>query len=218
MVFPGGRSAAGDLLPTTVLVAGAPLRPPCRSPELRRPPPENHISPTWATAAASALRCKVGRVPFLYLGLPIGGDPRRLSFWEPLPQAQTSDAWQWQPDPVTGYSVRGAYQLLTSQVPLKVSIFAWRLLRDRLPTKANLVTRGIIPPEAHYCVTGCGGIETAQHLFFTCGTFGSLWWSQGAKVFFAVALSCLCMGVMDRKISSPFQQLNKNIISIVGQG
>ncbi|PNX59372.1 O-acyltransferase WSD1, partial [Trifolium pratense] len=46
-----------------------------------------------------------------------------------------------------GYSVRGAYQLLTSHdlvtmdvadnliwhshVPLKVSIFAWRLLRDR---------------------------------------------------------------------------------------
>ncbi|PNX54400.1 cysteine-rich receptor-like protein kinase [Trifolium pratense] len=55
--------------------------------------------------------------------------------------------WQWQPDPDTGYTVRGAYQLLTAhvsvtldvvenliwhtQVPLKVSIFAWCLLRDR---------------------------------------------------------------------------------------
>ncbi|GAU12618.1 hypothetical protein TSUD_121090 [Trifolium subterraneum] len=27
---------------------------------------------------------KVGKVPFLYLGMPIGGDPRRLSFWEPV--------------------------------------------------------------------------------------------------------------------------------------
>jgi hypothetical protein len=26
----------------------------------------------------------------------------------------------------------------------------------------------------HFCVSGCGGIETAQHLFL-CGTFGSLW-------------------------------------------
>ncbi|GAU22487.1 hypothetical protein TSUD_296060 [Trifolium subterraneum] len=93
--------------------------------------------------------------------------------------------------PVTGYSVRRAYQLLTShdpvtldaagdliwhkQVPLKVSVLAWRLLRDRLPMKANLVIRGIISPEAHFCVSGCGGIETAQHLLFTCGTFDSLW-------------------------------------------
>ncbi|MCI75808.1 hypothetical protein A2U01_0097077, partial [Trifolium medium] len=32
-----------------------------------------------------------------------------------LPQVQSSDRWQWQPDPEQGYSVHGAYQLLTSQ-------------------------------------------------------------------------------------------------------
>jgi len=31
-----------------------------------------------------ALKCKVGKLPFVYLGLPIGGDARRLSVWEPL--------------------------------------------------------------------------------------------------------------------------------------
>jgi hypothetical protein len=41
----------------------------------------------------------------------------------------------------------------------------WRLLRDRLPTKANLVVRGILSPELHFYVTGCGGIETTHHLF-----------------------------------------------------
>ncbi|GAU22735.1 hypothetical protein TSUD_138600, partial [Trifolium subterraneum] len=62
-------------------------------------------------------------------------------------QDQFSDRWQWRPDPIEGYTVRGAYQLLTSQasvtmaeaenliwhsqVPLKVSIFTWRLLLDR---------------------------------------------------------------------------------------
>jgi hypothetical protein len=50
-----------------------------------------------------------------------------------------------------------------TQVPLKVSIFAWRLLRDRLPTKENLVTRGILSPTAHFCVSGCGAPESAQH-------------------------------------------------------
>ncbi|MCI95720.1 O-acyltransferase WSD1, partial [Trifolium medium] len=28
---------------------------------------------------------------------------------------QHPDRWQWQPDPASGYSVRGAYQILTSQ-------------------------------------------------------------------------------------------------------
>ncbi|MCI28010.1 70 kDa peptidyl-prolyl isomerase, partial [Trifolium medium] len=102
----------------------------------------------------------------------------------------SSDQWQWQPDHVRGYSLRGVYQLLTSQesvtfdaiedllwhkqVPLKVSLFAWRLLLDRLPTKAILVTRGIITSDAHYCVPGCGGVESAQHLFLSCSFFDSL--------------------------------------------
>ncbi|KAK2399107.1 hypothetical protein QL285_048972 [Trifolium repens] len=58
---------------------------------------------------------------------------------------------------------------------LKVYIFAWRLLRDWLPTKTNSVARCIISPEAHLCVAGCGDIESAQHLFLSCSIFGSLW-------------------------------------------
>jgi hypothetical protein len=61
------------------------------------------------------------------------------------------------------------------QVPAKVFILAWRLLRDRLPTRTNLVTRRILTPAHHFSVTGCGGIETAHHLFLSCSTFGSLW-------------------------------------------
>jgi hypothetical protein len=106
-------------------------------------------------------------------------------------QVGSADRWQWRHDPSAGYSVRDAYQVLTSQdttvmgeaedliwhrhVPLKVSILAWRLLRDRLPTKANLVSRGILSPDQHHCVAGCGSIETAHHLFISCSTFGSLW-------------------------------------------
>jgi hypothetical protein len=106
-------------------------------------------------------------------------------------QVESLDRWQWRPDPAMGYSVHDAYQILTSQdsvtlgeaedllwhreVPLKVSIFAWRLLRDRLPIKTNLVSRGILAPDLHDCVAGYSGIETARHLFLSCSTFGSLW-------------------------------------------
>ncbi|GAU41139.1 hypothetical protein TSUD_288280 [Trifolium subterraneum] len=104
---------------------------------------------------------------------------------------QSLDVWHWRPDPIRGYSVREAYQILTShqsmpladvedliwhkQVPLKVFILAWRLLRNRLPTKDNLANRGIITLEAQSCVAGCGALESAQHLFISCNTFGSLW-------------------------------------------
>ncbi|GAU48395.1 hypothetical protein TSUD_405400 [Trifolium subterraneum] len=43
-----------------------------------------NIGASWLTEVASMLDCKVGKVPFMYLGMPIGGDPRRLSFWEPI--------------------------------------------------------------------------------------------------------------------------------------
>jgi len=82
------------------------------------------------------------------------------------------DVWQWLPDPSSGYSVHSVYAMLTTQevpqvtqdvnliwhkqVPLKVSVFAWRLLRDRLHTKSNLALRGVINVEASMCVSGCG--------------------------------------------------------------
>jgi hypothetical protein len=86
-------------------------------------------------------------------------------------QDTTSDMWQWHLDPIGRYSICGVYDMLTSQeyahvqssmdliwhkqVPLKVSIYSWRLLRDRLPTKSNLVIHGVIPAEAQLCVAEC---------------------------------------------------------------
>jgi len=43
-----------------------------------------NISDSWLSEATSVLRCKVRKIPFLYLGLPIGGNPQRLSFWVPV--------------------------------------------------------------------------------------------------------------------------------------
>jgi len=54
-------------------------------------------------------------------------------------------------------------------------MFAWRLLRDRLPTKDNLVLRQVLQPVDNVCVGGCGSLETVNHLFFGCDTFSSVW-------------------------------------------
>jgi hypothetical protein len=55
-----------------------------------------------------------------------------------------------------------------------VSVLAWRLLRNRLPTRDNLVRRHIIAPDAQLCVTSCGGVETVHHLFPSYPVFASL--------------------------------------------
>jgi len=144
------------------------------------------------------------------LGWEVGGEAwswrRRLWAWEEemvvefshfvsnvVLQIDVPDRWQWDPDIVGGYTVSGAYHILTAQsdppdvrlndlvwhkqVPLKVSIFAWRLLRDRLPTKLNLVRRGLLNGEAASCIAGCGHDESTTHLFLHCDTFGLLWQS-----------------------------------------
>ena len=103
-------------------------------------------------------------------------------------QENVEDKWTWQLDPMHGYSVRGAYRFLTTatdlgdrhqvvdiwhqQIPSKVSVFVWRLLCNRLPTKDNLTRRRIISHEDAACVAGCGKQETANHLFLGCDIFG----------------------------------------------
>ena len=43
-----------------------------------------NVPSSWLSEAALVLICKVGSLPFVYLGLPIGGNARRLAFWEPV--------------------------------------------------------------------------------------------------------------------------------------
>jgi len=42
------------------------------------------------------LHCKMGKIHFVYLGLPIGGNPRRLSFWELVVNRIKSRLSGWQ--------------------------------------------------------------------------------------------------------------------------
>ncbi|GAU19784.1 hypothetical protein TSUD_182190 [Trifolium subterraneum] len=312
-----------------------------------------NIPDSWLCEVASSLCCRVGKIPFVYLGLPIGGDPRRLSFWEPLLARlknrlsgwkcrflsfggrlillksvltslpvyalsffkAPSGKWCWRMlvdreglwfrvlaarygvergslraggrrgsswwreiasirdggggigvgwfrehvvkkvgdgdqidfggrdvcsrvgsgrrgagveasvEVVRGGDVEGDSVTLDAaedliwhgQVPLKVSVLAWRLLRDMLPTKSNLVARGILSSEAHHCVSGCGAVESSQHLFLSCSTFGSLWQFSSASLLHAGRLASLCAGCVDREKSQIVPSLIKFFISHVGQ-
>jgi len=54
-----------------------------------------NIFVSWLVEAATILNCKVGKVPFLYLSLFIGGDPRRLAFWDPVMHTIKSRLSAW---------------------------------------------------------------------------------------------------------------------------
>ncbi|XP_039685099.1 uncharacterized protein [Medicago truncatula] len=106
-------------------------------------------------------------------------------------QDNVCDTWRWLLDPVNGYSVRESYRYLTlsgvntdrnmvddvwhKHIPSKVSLMVWRLFRNRLPTRDNLIRRGTLHLDASTCVTGCGASETALHLFLLCDLSSTLW-------------------------------------------
>jgi len=72
----------------------------------------------------------------------------------------------------------------------KVSMFAWRLLQDRIPTRSNLVRRHVLQPTNNVCVGGCGSSETVDHLFIGCDVFGRVWYS----VCHWIGISCVFSG------------------------
>jgi len=115
---------------------------------------------------------------------------RKISYQiKQLPNA--SDSWRWLLGTVQGYSVKKAYHHITNNdvqvdrsrvdnvwhrhIPAKVSLFVWRLLRNRIPTRGNLLRRNIIQENNSNCVHGCEIIESAEHFFLACGNSVILW-------------------------------------------
>jgi hypothetical protein len=100
---------------------------------------------------------------------------------------EEEDQWQWV---VEKYKVKKAYMSLSRcesedliwtkdvwspLIPTKLSTLVWRLLQNRLPTKKNLMKRGISFNSSVLCVGVCGKAETENHLFFNCPNLAVSW-------------------------------------------
>jgi hypothetical protein len=106
--------------------------------------------------------------------------------------------WWWKADLNGLFSVKSAYCLLFSLVsgaeevvervnpvferiwsspaPSKLIAFSWQLLHNRIPTKDNLVSRGIFRGDSPgNCVVCNGSLESAAHLFLHCDFAFSIW-------------------------------------------
>ena len=66
-------------------------------------------------------------------------------------------------------------ELWKIKIPSKIAVFAWRLFRDRLPTKSNLRARQvqILDITCPFCRRM---EEDASHLFIHCIKIQPLWW------------------------------------------
>jgi len=111
---------------------------------------------------------------------------------------QQQDMWSWEGDSCGRYTVRSAYEflnrnlLLESQdetfkalweikVPSKATIFACRLIRERLPTKNNLRKRNVETNDVT-CPFCRSHDQDKAHLFFTCANILPLWWESRSWV------------------------------------
>lgn len=50
---------------------------------------------SWQHDATRSLQCKEGSIPFTYLGLPIGANPSRLQFWDPIIEKISKKLASW---------------------------------------------------------------------------------------------------------------------------
>ncbi|GKU89787.1 hypothetical protein SLEP1_g3881 [Rubroshorea leprosula] len=105
----------------------------------------------------------------------------------------SADNWEWIHSPDGKYSTATAYALLTNQrreeeeaemyksiwnpsIPSKVAAFNWKVSLDRIPTKLNLLKRGVIKEEEERkCVLCEEEEEDSSHLFLKCKIVKWLW-------------------------------------------
>uniref|UniRef100_A0A453KKF4 Reverse transcriptase zinc-binding domain-containing protein n=1 Tax=Aegilops tauschii subsp. strangulata TaxID=200361 RepID=A0A453KKF4_AEGTS len=103
----------------------------------------------------------------------------------PLPLSPDPDTVSWSLSPSGEFSVSSAYQALChmpvlqrlsplckAPLPLKIKIFVWQLLRDRLPSGTEVLKRH--GPGNGLCPL-CHVPETGTHILFSCVAAQALW-------------------------------------------
>ena len=106
-------------------------------------------------------------------------------------RSDEQDRWLWAVEPCGSYSAKSAYKAIREdilgagqvgqfkelwklRVPAKVTMFVWRLIQDKLPTRDNLKKKWVELQE--YLCPFCRLVdESASHLFFHCSNISPLW-------------------------------------------
>ncbi|GKU98163.1 hypothetical protein SLEP1_g11197 [Rubroshorea leprosula] len=125
------------------------------------------------------------------------------------------DKWQWIHSSDGLYSTKMAYWKLTKErtgskeakmskriwnpmLPSKIAAFNWRVILDRIPTKANLHKRGIIKDIEEAKCGICEEYKDASHLFLNCKISKWIWKACSRWWGTTVALKEDCCNTFDQ--------------------
>ncbi|KAJ9551069.1 hypothetical protein OSB04_015114 [Centaurea solstitialis] len=100
-----------------------------------------------------------------------------------LKPKEDGNGWVWELEPSNVYTVKSLRRLIDGVklpsddaetewirwVPSKINIFLWRALHNRLPTRDNLLNRGVALPNSD-CPLCHAGPECINHLMTSCST------------------------------------------------
>nr|GEZ30234.1 RNA-directed DNA polymerase, eukaryota [Tanacetum cinerariifolium] len=116
--------------------------------------------------------------------------------------SSVSDRWSWTLHGLGDFPVKSAREEIDKHVfvvspsqnrwskvlPIKLNVFSWRMMLDRLPTRSNLHNRGI-NITCILCPNCRAAIENRNHLFFGCSMSVDLarligrWWNIHIPIF-----------------------------------
>jgi hypothetical protein len=158
-----------------------------------------------------------------------------LENFPPFSMLEEEDSWKWVQSEDGNFTVKSTYLLLNnifspdsglgdhdlrvlsiiwkSPAPSKVIAFAWKLLRNRLPTRARLAYRGVEVNGGSVICVHCQRIEeTEVHLFLFCDFAMQVWMEifrwLGLVIIIPPNLSllfdCLIMLARNKKVRSGY--------------
>ncbi|GKE74780.1 RNA-directed DNA polymerase, eukaryota, partial [Tanacetum coccineum] len=136
---------------------------------------------------ASFTGCTPQRLPFTYLGIPIGSNMSRIKEWNPIIDKLKKRLSKWKQTCFLWMVGSNIFMVRDTQIyinlislldfpietrwcrfiPRKVNILVWRALRDLTPTRWNLSRKGIEVPSLLYPLCNISP-ETSAHLFWSC--------------------------------------------------
>jgi hypothetical protein len=125
-----------------------------------------------------------------------------ISAISPLGRTAGQDRVSWALEPSGKFSVNSMYYYLLQGaawpcarfiwkacLPLKIKIFTWQLAINCLPSSEQINHRH--GPTEGFCVL-CGQVESADHIFFSCGFAAFMWSGVRAMLQVTWNLTVLC--------------------------
>nr|GEX26521.1 RNA-directed DNA polymerase, eukaryota [Tanacetum cinerariifolium] len=133
------------------------------------------VSDEEVSDMANVIGCGVTKLPFKYLGVPVGCNMARR---HPRGGVESSQLESLQ-DAIGNVVLTDQYVDSNATrwircIPIKINVFLWRLSLNKLPSRVNLDLKGI-DVDSLLCHIYKEDVESVNHIFFSCEMAKALW-------------------------------------------